>query len=59
MGRSVSPWLKGVGYDKRWGKWTAQCKGKKLGCYATEDAAVQVGPGGISICLFFCQESLC
>ena len=37
----TSSQFKGVSWHKRRGKWLAVCKGKSLGCHATEEAAAQ------------------
>jgi len=51
--------FKGVSWNKSHGNWTAECKGKRLGCHATEEAAAQaynievkrIGRVGINVIL--------
>jgi hypothetical protein len=45
-------YIKGVCWDKRCGKWKAECKGRHLGDHATEEAAARAynnyAAGGVS-----------
>ena len=41
---STTSQFKGVYWDKRREKWTAQCKRKYIGHFATEEAAALAGP---------------